>query len=187
MARSEPAWIEQAAEMLAAGSTVTVVAKAVGVGREALSRRLNAPGSPLRAAVESKRAAVAVDTADKKATLLERAMAVFEQGLSSADERRAFDSAKILLAKLMPSQQTVRIEESPAATLATPEDLIRDLASALTEAALIIGQGGVSDEAIALLAEAAARLVAVLPRRAPQVQTNGAAPAVVGAGPHTLQ
>jgi hypothetical protein len=158
----EPKWFADAACLLAEGRNVAETARAVGCSREALSRRLNAPGSTLKAEVDRRGAALAADTADKTKTVVDRALAVLERGLSSTDDRRALDSAKVLLGKLLPSQQVVKVEESPAAPISA-EDAVRELAGALVTAADLIAEGGVSSGTIALLAEAAGRFVAVLP------------------------
>ncbi|MEW5742911.1 MAG: hypothetical protein AB1938_28605 [Myxococcota bacterium] len=89
-------------------------------------------------------------------------MAVLGRGVKSADDKRSLDAAKFLLGKLLPSQQVVKVEERPAAPI-SPEDAVRELASALVVAAELVAEGGVSTDAMEVLAEAAARLVAVLP------------------------
>jgi hypothetical protein len=160
--RREPRWFGEAARLLAQGTPISDAAKALGIARESLSRRLNAPGSSLAAEVERRRGATATDAADKGKALIDQAFSVIEKGLTSADERRAYDAAKVILGKLLPSQQVVRVEEKPAEP-ATAEDVVRELARALTDVAHVIAQGDVSSEAIALLSEAAARVVAALP------------------------
>lgn len=103
------------------------------------------------------------DSADRGEALLEQAIAVVERGLSSPDDRRALDSAKILLARFGPSQQAVRTEEKPAEPV-SPEEAVRELAAALLDVEHLIADGAVSKEGAAVLAAAASRLVAVLPR-----------------------
>lgn len=180
----EPKWFAEAARLLAEGRNKTETARAVGCSREALAKRFNAPGSTLAAEVERRRAALAADTGDKSRSLLESAMAVVERGLTSADERRQWDAAKILLSKLLPSQQVVKVEEAPAAPV-SPEDVVRELASALVAAADLIAAGDVSSEAIALLAEGAAQLVAALPPAAQKV--GRAVPGSADAGAESQQ
>lgn len=160
---SEPKWFSDAARLLAEGHTIADTARAVGCARESLSRRFNAPGGTLRAEVERRRAALASDTADKNASLIEDAMAVLGRGVKSADDKRSLDAAKFLLGKLLPSQQVVKVEERRA-DVVSPDEAVRELASALVVAADVIAEGGVSTEVVAMLAEAASRLVAASSR-----------------------
>ncbi len=161
--RREPKWLSEAARLLAVGTPITDAARSLGITRETLSRRLNAPGSSLAAEVEARRSVLANDSADRGEALLEQAIAVVERGLSSPDDRRALDSAKILLARFGPSQQAVRTEEKPAESV-SPEEAVRELAAALSDVEHLIADGAVSKEGAAVLAAAASRLVAVLPR-----------------------
>jgi hypothetical protein len=181
--RGDPKWFDEAARLLALGTGISDTAKAVGITRESLSRRLNAGGSTLAAEVARRRGALASDSADKGKDLLEQAFAVMKKGLASDDDRRAMDAAKIILGKLLPSQQVVHIEEKPAEP-ASAEDVVRELARALVDVAHVIAEGGVSSEAIAMLSESAARVVAALPpvARAARVETD-AAPAALPVPP----
>jgi hypothetical protein len=178
--------------MLAQGASVTDTAKAVGISREALSRRLNAPGSSLAAEVERRRGALATgEPADKSKALLEQAMAVLEGGLTSSDPRRSFEAAKAILTKLAPSQQVVKVE-APQAEPVTPEQAVRELAAALADAVHLIAEGGVSSDAMAMLTDAAARLVVpqVARKDLAEPPTNKGLPASPNGDarrPHVLQ
>lgn len=160
----EPKWFAEAARLLAEGRSQKETAKLLGVARETIVRRLNAPGSALAAEVERRRAALAADNADETKSLLDRAMAALKDDLTSSDPRRRQEATKIVIGKMLPSQSVVKVEESTAAAPVSAEDATRELARALTVAADLIAAGDVSHEAIALLSEAAARLVAVLPK-----------------------
>lgn len=154
-----PKWFDDAARLLAEGSSIADAARAVGCARESLSKRLNAPGSTLKAEVDRRRAALAADNSEKTKTTLERALEVLERGLESTDDRRAYDAAKVLLARLMPTQQIVKVEDQRAEQVSS-EQVVRDLAGALDAVADLLDD--VSNEAVQQLTDAATRLAARL-------------------------